>query len=800
METAVQDLRYAVRVAWKNRRFSAVIVLTLGLAIGANTVIFSGVNALLLNPFGFRDVGRVVALMEDSEQCRRCDASPGTFTHLQERGTALAELAAYQWWTPNLSGPDAAEPLRAFRVTPGYHEVLGAETQLGRPFGADEADARSVVISHGFWQRRFGGDPGVVGTTVVLDGEPHTVVGVLRRSHEFPASAELWAPVAWTGADRANRHSRYLGVVGRLRPDISLAAAQAELSTLAQQLAQEHPESNRGWNVRAEHFTDWAVSGPRPYLLLLLGAVGFLLLIACTNVANLLFTQATARGREIAVRSALGATRGRIVRQLLAEGLVLALAAGVLGLLLASWGLALVSGTMPPDLAQNLPGWANLRIDRTALAFTLLISVGVGLVCGLAPALGLTRPGLTSALKEGGRGTTFGVRSGRSRHVLVVSQVALALMLLAGTGLMAQSFVRMMNAHPGFVAERVITSEVSLPRGTYDTGDRIAAFYQDLLQSVDEVPGVESAAIVNVLPMSRSGSNQYFNIEGRPALSVAEAPYAGYRVVSRDYLATMGIPLQRGRGFAAEDARDAAPVVMINEAFARRHFQGEDPVGQRLAFNGRSHEIVGVVGDVRHYGPREGALPEMFLHHPQVANRVMSLVVRTEGSPPLLVAGPVRGAVAELDRGVGVATMRSMEQLVDEFLAPERVTTGQMTVFALIALLIAALGIYGVMSHSVLQRAHEIGVRTALGARSSDVLRLVVRQGVRLTALGVALGLAGAVVLTRLMTSLLYDVSATHPPTLAAAATFLGLVALVACFVPARRAARVDPMIVLRSE
>jgi putative ABC transport system permease protein len=800
MDTLRQDLRYALRTIGNNRRFSAVVILTLALGIGANTAIFGAVNALVLNPFPYHSSDRLVALLEDSEQCRQCDVAPGNFVQWREQSTVFTELAAFRGWTPNLSGPEAAERLRAYQVTPGYFAVLGAEMELGQPFhSAAPEDERSVVLSHGLWQRRFGADPQIVGTTVMLNGQAHTVAGVARRHHEYPPQADLWAPLIFTPEETTNRIARYLGVVGRLRPGVSVEAAQAELTTIGQRLAREHPDSHSGWGIRVERFDEWAVQGPRPYLLLLLGTVGFLLLIACTNVANLLFAQATARGRELAVRTALGAARGRIVRQLLTESLLLALLGGALGVVFAVWGLSLLRTSIPAELARFMPGWESMQVSATVLGFTLAVSILVGVACGLAPALGLSRPDLTSALKEGSRGVAGGRHGGRSRRVLVVSQVALALILLAGTGLMVQSFVRMLHADPGFRTDRLLTMELSVPPARYESGAPVAAFYERLLENVTTLPGVEAAVVVNSLPMSRSGPNQYFNVEGRPQLSVAEAPGAGYRVISRDYLGAMGVPLRRGRVFSPEDDPAAPRVVLINESFARRHFAGEDPIGQRLAFNDRSYEIIGVVGDVRHFGPRETARPELFLHHPQAPNRAMTLVVRSH-TPPLQLTGSVREVIAEMDREVGVATVRSMDQVIGDFLAPERVTTAHMTLFALIALLIAAIGIYGVISYSVLQRTHEIGVRTALGASSGDVLAMVVRQGLRLTAIGVAIGLVGALALTHLMASLLYDVTATDPLTFAAAAGFLGIVALLACYLPARRAARVDPMIVLRVE
>jgi predicted permease len=800
MDTLGQDLRYAVRVILKNRRFSAVVILTLALAIGANTVIFSAMNALVLNPFGFSGAERVVALSEDSEQCRGCEVAPGNFVQWREQSTVFTELAAYRGWTAHLSGTETAERLLGYRVSAGYFEVLGSEMELGLPLGSGAAeDERSVVLSHGLWQRRFGGDPQVVGTTVTLNGEAYVVRGVVRQRHEFPAQAEVWAPLALTGTETQNRLARHMDVLGRLRPGVTVKEAQAEMSTIAQRLAREYPATNTGWDIRVERFTDWAVQGPRPYLLLLLGAVGFLLLIACTNVANLLFAQATARRREIAVRAALGAARRRIVRQLLTESLVLALVSGVLGAVLAVWAVSVLRTGIPSELAQFMPGWNHLRVDTTVLGFTVAVSLLVGTVCGLAPALGLSRPELAGAIKEGGRGTTSGARGGRSRSVLVVSQVALALVLLAGTGLMVQSFVRLIQADPGFRTDRMLTMGVSLPLNAYPDGVEVAAFYEGLIERLDGLAEVEAAAIVNSLPMSRSGGSQYFNIEGRTDLSPAEAPTAGYRVITRDYPATMGVPLLRGRGFATADGRAAPRVVLINERFARRHFAGEEPVGQRLAFNDQSYEIVGVVGDVRHAGPRDGERPEMFLHHPQAANRAMTLVVRTH-TPPLQLAAAVTAVIGEMDRDVAVSSVRSMERVIADFLAPERVTTVQMTAFALIALLIAAIGIYGVMSYSVLQRTHEIGVRAALGARSGDVLGLVVWQGMRLTVFGVAIGLAGALAVTRLMSSLLYDVAPADPLTLGGAAAFLAVVALLACYFPARRASRVDPMIALRAE
>jgi putative ABC transport system permease protein len=801
MDGLLQGIRYAARNLRRNPRLSVVIILTLALVIGANTVVFSAVRALILEPFPFRSGDRLVMLFSSIDECPRCDVAPADFRDWRDQATSFETVAAYRSWPANLSGPDVADRIRGYQVTTDLFAALGAEAALGRTFlpGEDRAgENRVAVLSHDLWSTRFGADPSIVGQEVRISGEPFQVIGVLRRDHGFPSMGDLWVPLELTPEQLAVRGSSFLGVVGLLRTGVGIEQARAEMATIADRISREHPATHADRSTAVATLQEATTDGPRPYLFLLMGSVVFLLLIACTNLANLTLVHATTRRQELTIRSALGAGRGRITRQLLTETLLLALIGGLAGAFLAVWGTELLRTAVPEHQARFVAGWSRIGVDTTVLGFTLAITVATGILFGLLPAWSASRPDLTSSLKDGARGSSGGGAGQNARRALVVSEIALALVLLAGTGLMVQSLVRMLQMDGGFRTERILTVHTSLP-ASHPGGEPIAEFFRTAMGRIGTLPGVERVAAVNQLPMNGDDSRTAFEIEGRGEHSAERLPRAGFRVVTPEYFASLEIPLLRGRVVSPLDAEATPPVVVVNHTLAERFFAGGEPVGQRLVVAGQAREIVGVVADVRHLGPRAPAIPEIYLPHAQSPARTMALVVRTTGDPGS-VAAAVRREIGAVNPDAGVMNLLPMDQIVAEFLFPERLTTAMLAVFAIIALLISAVGIYGVMSHSVAQRTREMGLRSALGARNGDLLRLVLGQSLALTLVGTAIGVAGAVALTRLMSSMLYEVSATDPVTLAGVAVTLAAVAMVASYLPARRAAGVDPMVALRAE
>ena len=795
MNTLLQDIRYAIRALRRAPGFTAIAALTLALGIGANTTIFSAVNALLLKPLPFPDREQLIELRHvDSNGETSDQTSAANFLALRERSPELQSLAAFSWWDVNLGGIEGAERLTGFSASPDFFSTLGVHPVLGRTFATDEGTPgrdRVVVLSHRLWMRRYNADPAVIGQTVMLNGNPHTVVGVLPRDMAFPPHGDVWRPREFDAA-----WGRSVGVVGRLRPGATPEQAQAALSARLRQLVGEQPGTYTGAGMVVQPLYADQTSYLSTLLGILMAAVGFVLLIACANVTSLLLARATAREREIAIRTALGAGRGRIIRQLLVESAMLGLAGGVLGAVLAFWGVDLLKQSIPNHLGRFLSGWDALVVDARVLVFTLVVSVGAGVLFGLAPALGASRLELTDALKDGGGGGS-GKRGGKLRRTLVVGEVALALVLLTGAGLMTRSFLGLVSADPGFRSEGVLTVQVSLPPSP-DAGARNAAFFGELLQRVRQQPGVSSSGLVEFLPLSRSGAGTRFTVAGRPT-PPGQEPWTQYRTSTPGYLETLGIPLLRGRTFSEQDAADVGRAVLINSTLARRYWGDQEPVGQRIQVWGQEHEIVGVVSDVHHFGLDEAPAPELYLPHAQNPAGDMFLAIRTGGDPAQLAA-TIRREIAALNPDAAVGEVRTMDRVRAEFTAPERLMAGLLGAFALVALVIAAIGVYGVMAYAVSQRTREIGVRLALGAQMSDVLRLVVGQGMVLAATGLVLGLAAAFGLTRFLRSLLYGVEPADPATFVTVVLLLAVSALIAVYVPARRAARLNPLVAIRAE
>ncbi|MBF5046485.1 ABC transporter permease [Aggregicoccus sp. 17bor-14] len=817
-----QDLRYALRMLRRQPGFALVAVLTLALGIGANTAIFSVVDALLLKPLPYAGEEALVMVWETNREGKAGTTSPMNFRDWR-KADAFSGLAAFSNLAFNLAGSGEAPPERvqASSVSSNFFEVLGVRPMLGATFEPAPdgvADARTVVLSHRLWQRRFGGDPGIVGRTVRLDDAPYTVLGVMPAGFEWAQiapkgasardAAELWTPaphhdVPQLGVDTgvelsSSRGTGYLRVVGRLAPGVSLAQAGSRMQALGAQLARDFPEDNAGSSIRVLPLREQLYGSTRPMLLVLLAAVGLVLAIACANVANLFLARAAGRGRELAVRTALGARRGRLVRQLLTESLLVALAAGALGLLLAAWGVDALLALEPADV----PRLTDVGLDGAVLLFTLGVSLGTGLLFGLLPALHASDLDLHATLKQGA-GVKGGGRGKRSRAALVVAETALALVLLVSAGLLLQGFWRLQHVDPGFEPDRLLSFAVNLPKQPYSDEARQTAFYRQVLERLSALPGVERAGAVLTLPFGRDNIGLTLNVEGRPPPPPGrEQPTAGYQVASQDYFATLGIPLLRGRGFLPTDVDGSLPVVLLSEAAAKANFPGEDPVGRRIRMGGEGNRwltVVGVVGDVRHGGLGEPPRAEVYRPFEQDGWAFLTFVLRTRGEPTAL-AQAARDAVRAVDGQLAIARVQPVRALVDASIARERFLSLLVGVFAAVALLLAAVGLYGVISYAARGRTQEIGVRMALGARPADVLRLVLGSGLRLALGGVALGLVGAWGAGRLLASQLPGVRAADPLTLAALALAVCAVALAATWLPARRAMRVDPQEALRAE
>jgi putative ABC transport system permease protein len=804
MQTLWQDMRYGARMLLKNPGFTLIAVITLALGIGANAAIFSVINSVLLRPLPYPQPERLIWIWgtNPSADIKQESASLPDFADWKAQGRSFAAVGGFTNFSPILTDAGEPERLTGSLVTDGFFTTLGVSPQLGRAFTPDEDrpdNRRVVVLGHSLWQRRFSGDPGIVGRKIILNGNPYLVVGVMPPGFKHPlpgmrAPVEVWTPL---GIDPATtgRRSDFLGVVARLKPGVAIGQARSEMDALMRRLEGQYPDTNRGWGVILLPLLERFVGDMRPTLYLLLAAVGFLLLIACANVANLLLTRATARQREVAIRSALGARRGRIVRQLLTESALLSGLGGAVGLLMAKWGMdALIS--MSP---ASLPRLGEVAFDWRVLGGAFGVALVTSLLFGLLPALQAATPLLNEALKEGGRGADA-ARGKRLRGAIVVAEVALALLLSVGAGLMLRSFALLQNVNPGFNPEKVLTASLALPRAKYEEGPRVVAFYRRLLDEVAALPGVESAGLVDALPLA-GGNYLSFVIEGRPPAD--RTPDAEHRVVSPGYFKAMGIPLIRGRLLSEQDHAQASFATVISETMARRYWPNEDPLGKRINLDDTLaapwRTIVGIVGDVRNEGLNAEPNPQMYVSFAQTPRQGMSLVVRGAGDPTGLVAG-VRNKVAELDRDQPLYNVRTLEQALAESLARERFGLLLIVTFAGLALLLAAVGVYGVLAYSVTQRTREIGVRLALGASRRDVLRLIAGQGMKLVLAGVGAGLLAAFALTRLMTRLLYGITATDPLAFIVVSVLLVVVALVACWIPARRATKIDPMVALRCE
>ncbi|MGD0761035.1 MAG: ABC transporter permease [Candidatus Sulfotelmatobacter sp.] len=814
MNGLLQDFRYALRQFRKSPGFAAVAVITLALGIGFNTAIFSVVNAVLLRPLAFADASRLVRIWHVPPEksfpgMTTFPVSAANYLDWERQTQVFDHMAIYSYHGFTVTGSDKPEQLSAGAVSSGFFATLGVQPLLGRVLSPEEDQpgrSHVVVLSYRLWQEHFGGNPDIVGHDINLDGQPYLVAGVMPASFQFPDFAKMWTPMAWTDQERAVRGEHHSIVIARLKPGVDLKQAQTEMNTISDRLQQQYPEDDKGWGAVVVPMQQDLVSDVRPALLVLLGAVAFVLLIACVNVANLALAKTFSRQKEIAIRTALGATPARVLRQILTETVLLALLGGALGLAFAHFAVRFIMAF----LADRLPQSTAVGLDSKVLIFTAVISVVTGIVAGVLPALRLTRRDVNQALKQGLGRTDADSGGHRTRSILVVSEVALSLMLLIGAGLMIRSFQNLRNVNPGFDSRQVLTMSVMVSRAKFSSPDQAIRFFDRVLLRVRSLPGVESAAVIDNIPLT-GGSHQPIAIEGRPVVPMSEQPEVDVRLVSAGYMGAMRIPTLRGRGLSDTDVAGRPAVVLVSESMARQFWPGEDPVGKRLTltfYPDAIREVVGVVGDVK-LDSLDEMRPSATLYFPldQVSvpasggwrSFPMTLVVRSQSGSGEL-ASSVSNAVHDVDRDTPLVDISSMDDLVENSLSQQRFNMLLLGAFAALALVLAAVGIYSVLSYSVKRSVREIGIRLALGAPLGDVLRMVVFEAMKPTLLGVAIGMAGALALGRVLSSLIFGVRPTDPLTFLAVAALLAAVAFVASIVPAYRATKVDPMVALRYE
>jgi putative ABC transport system permease protein len=808
IETLLQDIRYGARTLRKNPGFTFFAVVVLALGIAANTAIFSIADTVLLRPLPYRDAGRLVMVWEDSSPYGfpRDTPAPGNFSDWKLRNEVFEDMAASSNGTFNLTGDGNPQEILGRYVTANLFSVLGTGVTLGRDFRAEDdipGTARVAILSHGLWLQRFGGDPQIVGKEMHLNYEKYTVIGVMPRGFQFPdREAQLWVPAQFTKEQLANHGNHFLNVVARLKPGMPLKTANANLATIARQLEKEHPEENAKVGAYAVPLREEISGDIRPAILVLVGAVCFVLLIACANVANLLLARASGRRREMALRLTLGASRGRVIRQMLTESVLLATLGGSAGLLLTFWGTPFLASLIPAGIAPLSGTEANGRV----LLFTLVVSIATGMLFGIMPALRISGLDLVDSLKQGGGRSGLGSGGRRLRDALVVCEVALAIVLLSGAALMIRSLENLYHLDPGFRADHVLVLRTPLPRQKYEEFARRTAFYDQVLERVDRIPGVVRAGYTTWVPLTNTGGATGILVENQPVPPPGQRPIPNVRIVSKDYTRALTMKLIRGRLFDEHDAAGTQAVALINETMARECWHGADPMGRRFTRGDPTEKpawitVAGIVGDVHQAGLDVPARPEMYLPYQQqdFGFEPEYLAVRTSGDP-MLLAEAVRKEVWRVDKEQPVAGVMPLEDLVDDNLAPRRIQASLLGGFAGMALLLASLGIYAVLSFAVTQRTQEIGVRVALGAEPGDVLHLVFSHGLKLFLIGAALGLAAALALSRTLTHLLYDVSAYDPVSFASMTILLAGVTVLACYIPARRATRVDPMVALRYE
>jgi putative ABC transport system permease protein len=811
MDSFIKDIRYGVRGLLKHPGFTGIVVITLALGIGASTAIFSIVNSVVLRPLPYHTADRIVAIQELNAEGRRGQSTAANFFDWRAQQTVFEHLAAIKTTTTNLALSDHAERIDLAQTNANFFDVFGLSPQHGRLFIPQDEQAGHepvVVVSNALWQRRFGSDPTLVGRPITLDGKNYTVVGIAPPGFQYPDKTELWLPplrlVPELFPDQDVTQSRrmgYLAVVALLKPGVSLQQAAGEMETITARLRQQYPDTNNRRFNRVVSLHEHLVGDTNKLLWLLLGAVTFVLLIGCANVANLLLASGASRQKEMAIRAALGASRWRVIRQLFTESTILALAGGALGLLIAFWGLAAITKLLPADF----PRLNEVHIDLRVLGFTFGASILTGILFGLAPALQSSRSDVQDAIRETGRGTSGSRRQSRFRQALIVVEVALSVVLLAGAGLLFRSFLRLQSVNAGFVSEHVLTARLT-PSGTNYVNDAdYVKFYKQVIEKVGAIPGVQDAGLINTLPLYK-GPTAGFRVEGRPVTTPDKWPSVNYRVVSANYFRAMGIPVLQGRAYTDRDDENAPRAMIVNQKLVQEIFPDENPIGKRITFGGtdangqpRWFEIIGVVANVRSVELREEPNPELYFSAQQDLWPAMSLVIRSTIEPSSLSAS-VRQAVNEVDRSVPVADVKTMDHVVSESITQPRFNLFLLGLFGAVAMVLSAAGIYGVTAYTVTQRTHELGIRIALGAQVGDVLKMILGQGMAVIGVGLVVGLAAAFALTRLLRTLLFGVGENDPLTFVAITAILVLVALIACYIPARRATKVDPLTSLRAE
>jgi len=813
----LQDLRFSARTLRKHPGFVITITLVLALGIGANSTIFSVVNAVLIRPLPYEAPDRIVMIWESnqSKAVPRSIVAPANFLDWKEQNHVFDHLAAFRFWYYTVTGAGNPQRYQGARVSADFFPLLGVKPEFGRNFGPEEERVgrdHVVILSHALWQSRLGGDPNVIGQTMTIDGEPFTIIGILPASFRFTrvlnAELELWMPIAFT-PQQLTREDRSIIVYGRLKQGVPLSQAQADMDSIARRLEQEYPKTNPGWATQVNNLQEQASQPIRSTLLILMVVVGFVLLIACANVANLLLTRATARQKDVAIRLALGCTQFRFIRQLLMESLLLALLGGAVGLLLAYWGINVLNAVLPEN---KVPHLEKFSLDLRVLGFTMVVSLLVGIIVSLIPGLRASRLNLSESLKEGGRAWSEAPSGRRLRNLFVILEVSLTVPLLIGAGLMLRSSLLLQNIDRGINLKNVLTMQISLPQERYSTTQQMATFYQRALQRIQSEPGVQSASAVNFLPLTDLGDATTLTIEGGNPPVPGHEITVSYRVIDQNYFRTMDIPLLRGRYFTEQDNDELHGVVMINQTMARRYWPDQNPVGRRLQPHFPAVKVpwrpessntwltvVGVVGDVKEDGLNDQTSAEIYVPYLQNPSSLMNLLVRST-SDPLRLVPSVRSQVLAVDEDQPVYNINTMENVFSQSIAAPQVITLLLTTFGAVALMLAAIGVYSVMSYSVAQRTHEVGVRIALGAQRRHVLKMIVGQGLKLVLVGVALGVTTAFAVTRVISNLLFGVTATDPLIFVVVPLLLVVIAMLASYVPARRALKVDPMIALRNE
>ena len=804
-----QDLRYALRTLAKNPAFTSIAIVAIALGIGANTVIFSAVNAVLLRPLPFKNPEQLVMVWENATHLGfpKNTPSPPNFVDWQKQNTVFTGMAVMSERSFNLTGVGEPERLDGRRVSANLFDMLGVRALLGRTFVPedDRPGSHVVLVSYSLWQRRFGSDPSIIGRVVTLNGESYTVIGVMPRSVHLPGygnwNDKVWVPIAFTNEETTERGNHFLDVIARIKPGITLKQAQAEMETIAARLAKEYPRYNTRIGATVTPLHEEVVGDIKPALLILLGAVGFVLLIACANVANLLLARAAVREKEIALRLALGASRSRLTRQFLTESVLLALLGGGFGLLLALAGIRVLKTFIPATISQT----QTISIDGKVLVFTALLALLTGIVFGLAPAMHASHSNLNDSLKEGGRDSAIGKKGNRLRDLLVVGEIAVSFILLIGAGLLINSFLHLRNLDPGFRADHLLTMKVDLSELRYPDGERRSVFFDEVLFRIRALPGVQSVAVAGNLPFTYNGDSMSIAVEGIPDPPPGQWPDVIYRAIGPGYFSTMGIPMIRGRDFTDQDKADSKNVVVISEKTAQHYWPGKDPIGKRLKPGATTsdvpwREVIGVVKDVRQNDFIAQPKMQMYFAYRQLKDLAANALIVRTSVEPMSLATSTRDAIWAVDKDQPVANVDTMDHIVSEAIARQRFSMLLLGIFAALALILAAVGIYGVMSYSVAQRIHEIGIRMALGARRTDVLKMIVNQGLKLVSIGMMLGLAAAFLLTRVLQSLLFGISATDPVTFFGISLVLLAVAILASYLPALRATKVDPIIALRAQ